>query len=275
MADFTIATLEARFSDEMAALIARHGGQPLPAPAVREEPDVDLAALGALLDAMEQGQVQVLLFQTGVGARALFAAAERLGRLDTLRAGLAAALVVVRGPKPLAALRQAGARVDVQTPAPYTTDQVLAALAGVDLAGKRVVVTRYGAPNPTLLDALRARGADPWELALYRWVLPDDREPLHRLIAALAAGQVDAVLFTSQVQVQHLFQVASERGQASALAEALRTRTCVGSVGPVVTRCLAQYGIAPHVEPQSPKMAPLVTAVLAHLRGAQGLAASA
>lgn len=271
MAEFTIATLEARFGEELGALIVRHGGRPFPAPAVREEPDVDLAKLGALLDALEQGQVQVLLFQTGVGARALFAAAERLGRLATLRAGLAACLVVARGPKPLAALRQVGVRVDVQTPSPYTTAEVLAALAGVDLRGKRVVVTRYGAPNPALVEALRARGADPWELALYRWVLPDDLAPLQRLIAALDAGQIDAVLFTSQVQVQHLFQVAAERGQAAALAEALRRRTCVGSVGPVVTRQLAVHGITPHVEPPSPKMAPLVTAVLAYLRQARGL----
>jgi len=70
----------------------------------------------------------VIIFQTGVGTRALLEAAERLGRREEFLAALAGRLVAVRGPKPAAVLRQAGVRMDVAAGDPSTTAELLTAL---------------------------------------------------------------------------------------------------------------------------------------------------
>src|SRR2546429_2222871 len=46
--------------------------------------------------------------------------------------------------------------------------------------------------------------------SVYQWVLPEDVAPLQSAVRELTAGKIDAVLFTTAVQVAHLFQVAAE-----------------------------------------------------------------
>src|SRR5436309_1619256 len=83
-------------------------------------------------------------------ARALFAATDALGLTGTLTTLLEAACVVVRGPKPTAALRARGVRIDRAAGDPFTTREVVAELADVPVDGRRVVVQRYGDANPDL-----------------------------------------------------------------------------------------------------------------------------
>jgi uroporphyrinogen-III synthase len=77
---------------------------------------------------------------------------------------------------------------------------------------------------------------------------------------------VDAVAFTSQIQARHLFQVAEAMGLAPSLAGALNSRTVVASVGPTCTGALQSFGVTPRVEPERPKMRPMVTALVRHFR---------
>ena len=121
-----VALLEARRSSELASLVETYGGVPRPAPALREEPVDDLEAIGRFLDAPRP---DVVVFQTGVGARALFRGVESLGRAGELRAALENATVAVRGPKPTAVLKELGVRIDLRAAEPYTTAELLAALA--------------------------------------------------------------------------------------------------------------------------------------------------
>jgi uroporphyrinogen-III synthase len=64
-------------------------------------------------------------------------------------------------------------------------------------------------------------------------------------------------MFTTQIQVAHLLQVAEGRGQAAAVRTGLG-RMVVASVGPTTSEALRQAGIAPDVEPVHPKMGFLV-----------------
>ena len=95
-----IALLETRMSGELAEMISRRGGEPLAAPAVREAPRDCRDQVEALIAALVDGSVQVVVFMTGVGATALFREAQRLGRLQELLDLLRAATTVCRGPKP-------------------------------------------------------------------------------------------------------------------------------------------------------------------------------
>lgn len=260
----TVAILEARTGAHLAELIARQGAVPLLAPALEEMPDVEPAALALLLQDWIARPFQMMIFQTGVGTRALFRVTDSLGSTSALLGLLAQATVVVRGPKPTGELNARGVRIDLRAASPFTSDTVMAAIAATPLAGARVVVQRYGEANRRLCEALTARGASVQEIATYRWALPQDTGPLERLIDALARSAVDAVVFTSAVQVKHLFAVAAQSARAAELPALLRG-LIVASIGPVCSRALEEHGITPTFEADPPKLGPLVAGLKAAL----------
>jgi uroporphyrinogen-III synthase len=252
-----VAILETRTGEHLAELIARRGGMPMRAPALEEVPDVDSDRLAALLDGSAAHPFTMAIFQTGVGTRALFEAAEGLGSTPALKRMLDRAVVVVRGPKPLGELNSRGVRIDLRAAAPFTTDMVLAAVAGIPLERGRVLVQRYGEANRKLCDALEARGAAVEEIATYRWALPPDVGPLMRLIDALAASKVDAVVFTSAVQVRNLYTIAERMNRGAGLTGFLGA-VVIASIGPVCTAALVEHGVKPTFEANPPKLGPLV-----------------
>ena len=236
----TVAILEARTGAHLAELVSRQGAVPLLAPALEEVPDVDPGALAILLEDWAAHPFQMMIFQTGVGTRALFQVTDSLGSTPALLRLLESAAVVVRGPKPTGELNARGVRSDIRAASPFTSDTILAAIAASPLAGARVVVQRYGEANRRLCEALRARGASVQEIATYRWAIPGDTGPLERLLDALARAAVDAVVFTSAVQVRHLFAVAERSARAGELPALLRG-LIVASIGPVCSRALASW----------------------------------
>jgi uroporphyrinogen-III synthase len=260
----TVAILEARTGEHLAELVSRQGAVSLLAPALEEVPDVDPAAVGVLLQDWVAHPFRMMIFQTGVGTRALFRVTDSLGSTQKLLGLLEQATVVVRGPKPTGELNARGVRIDVRAASPFTSETVMAAIAASPLTGARVVVQRYGEANRRLCEALTARGASVQEIATYRWALPEDTGPLERLIDALARSSVDAVVFTSAVQVKHLFAVA-ERMSRTAELPALLRGLIVASIGPVCSRALEERGITPTFEADPPKLGPLVAALKAAL----------
>jgi uroporphyrinogen-III synthase len=260
MKDKTIAILENRAGEQMAALIRKYGGTPIWAPALAEVPDVDPAHIAALFSEWELDPPAVFVFQTGVGVKALFAATDRLGLSDQMQQRLAAACVVVRGPKPTAALRARNVRIDLSAKDPYTTVEVLQELDARSLSGEFVVVQRYGETNWELQSALQKRGARVVEIATYRWNLPEDCTPLSRLIDALEQNSVDVVAFTSAVQAGNLFAFAATQGRREALKSGLN-RSLVASIGPVCSAALNKLEVRVDIEPQPPKLGPFVNAI--------------
>ncbi len=255
-----VAILESRTGAHLAELVERRGWVPMLAPALEEVPDLDASALESLLERWRSEPFDICIFQTGVGTRALFAAADSVSRADEFKERLTASRVVVRGPKPVGELNLRGIRIDVRAASPFTTDTVLAALADTPLQGAKVLVQRYGAANRALAQALEARGATVEEIATYRWALPENTQPLIDLLDALAAGRVDAAVFTSAVQIEHLHAVAERTGAAAHLAEQLN-RVIVASIGPVCSRALRERGITPTFEADPPKLGPLMAAL--------------
>ena len=256
----TIAILESRARESLADLVVKRGGVPFSAPALAEVPDVDRDALAAQVRAWEAAPPAVFIFQTGVGTRALFEAADALALTPSLLRTLDAAVVVVRGPKPTAALRARKVRIDRAASDPFTTVEVLAELADVPLDGRHVVVQRYGDANAQLTEALAARGATVAEVATYRWSLPADIGPLKALITALGRDEIDLVMFTSASQVHNLFAVAGTGAPADALRAAL-DRTRIASIGPVCSGALRTAGVHVDIEAQPPKLGPLMSAI--------------
>jgi uroporphyrinogen-III synthase len=254
-----VAFLEGRRAAELADLIARHNGVPLAAPCLREVHRPEAPELRRSIQVALDAEVRVFIFLTGVGTATVFEAARHMNREVELRRALERATVVVRGPKPTVILRKLGVRVHIEAPPPNTTTEVLTALESIDLRGVTVGVQLYGAPNPQLSQALRARGATVVELAPYVWDRPVDPKPILRLLEAFDAGAVDALLITSQAQVDNLFAVAAERGRTPDLRA-----VAVGAQGPVAEAALERRGIATAFRPAHGHMGALVLAAAAH-----------
>ncbi len=257
-----VATLEARMTGALASMISKRGGEPVCAPALREAPLDCADDVRYLLDKLESGSLDVVVFQTGVGARALFKEADRQGRLDFLLDSLRGVTTVCRGPKPTAALKQVDVQISTGIEAPYTTKELLDALTALPVMGKRLMALQYGERNAALMAALSEQCASVDELCLYEWQLPDDTAPMASLIDELLDGRIDVITFTSQVQIRHLYMVAAADGvPANELSDALNTRTIVCAVGPTCAAALADVGVATDTQPEYPKMGHMVNAL--------------
>ena len=264
MKDKTVAILESRARDQIAGLVRKYGGTPVSAPALAEIPEIDPAHIRELIQDWNSAPPDIFIFQTGVGTRALFAATDSMGLTDAFLRLLDAAQVLVRGPKPTAALRSRKVRIDLAASDPFTTHEVLVELANFPLPGKRVVVQRYGETNRELQAVLAAKGAQIVEITTYRWGLPDDITPLQRLIRALDRDEIDLVAFTSASQAINLFAVAQQDDNAASLRQSLG-RTLVASIGPVCSAALRKLAVRVDVEAQPPKLGPFIDAINAAL----------
>jgi uroporphyrinogen-III synthase len=259
-----VLALESRRAPELAKLISNYGGEPVVAPAMREVPLESNQEALAFAAALLAGKFDMVIFLTGVGTRALLGVVETAHERDEYTAALQRVKVVARGPKPVAALREIGITPTITAPEPNTWHELLRALddAGkasqeFGLQGKRVAVQEYGVSNPELLSGLRERGAVVTRVPIYQWALPEDLAPLRAAVKAIAKGEIDVALFTTSVQVTHLFQIAAEMSLEEPVRQGLG-RAIVASIGPTTSEELQRRGIRADLEPSHPKMGFLV-----------------
>ena len=260
-ANLRVLSLESRRSREMSQLIANNGGQPTVVASTREVPSGPNDEESAFAAGLLEGQFSVVIFMTGVGARALAQTIEATCPREKLVEALNKVTVVARGPKPVAVLREWGVRIVMTVPEPNTWRELLHALDEnkdkVPLKGAHVAVQEHGVPSKELYAGLAERGALVFPVPVYEWEPPEDTKPLKDAVRNLASGNFDVVLFTSSVQVHHLFRFADELGEHNNVAEGLR-RAVIGSIGPVTSETLREFGIMPDLEPSHPKMGFLV-----------------
>jgi uroporphyrinogen-III synthase len=252
-----VAILEARMAAELACVVERYSGVPYCVPALREvERDRrdEVARTIAWLGGTER---RLVIFLSGAGVDALFRIASALGREEELRAGLARADLVCRGPKPLDALTMRGVVANACVQEPYTSREVVRALEAVPPVLEALVV-QHGERSVAVVEWLARRRVRVRELSLYEWALPEDLAPLARLVDEIIERRVGAVAFTSQIQARHLLAVADGLRKKKDLLRALQTHTLVAAIGPNCSEALRALGIPSHVVPAKPRMRPLV-----------------
>lgn len=265
-----IALPETRELDVLAGLLERRGAQVLRCPLVtiRDVPDAAPVErwLRAFIDAVPD---DFILF-TGEGVRRLVSFAQRAGMRDAFVAALGKTRKIARGPKPGRALREIGLTTDMVGAAP-TTDGIIKTLEGLDLTGRDIAVQLYGEdPNLRLMDYLAQRGVRPRVVAPYIYATQAETAAVVQLIHSMAAGEVDAIAFTSTPQVRRLQEVAKETASDVQLAQGL-ARVKVAAIGPVVAEDLRQRHIRVDVMPkESFFMKPLVTELIAALAPTAG-----
>ena len=257
-----VLVLESRRARELGLIVTSYGGEPLVAPSMREVPIESNAEAVRFIDDLIAGEFDVVILLTGVGSRVLLDIVQRVqGTRKRLIEALKETVVVCRGPKPLAVMREIDVPVFLTAPEPNTWRELLAALderkSELSLDGLNVAVQEYGASNPDLLAGLESRGAKVTPVPVYQWALPEDVEPLRKAARAIAEGELDVVLFTTATQAVHLMKVAAELRLADRVLAGLQ-RMVVGSIGPTTSEELRQRGIPIDLESSHPKMGYLV-----------------
>ena len=255
-----VLSLESRRAKEVEKLIRTYGGQPFVVPFMRE---VKLESNHAALDFADRlmrGELDVVIFMTGVGVRALLDIVDTRYERNSFLAALGKIKIVTRGSKPEAALRELKLRSVATAVEPTTWHELMTALQGYfgeSLETQRIALQEYGASNPELLAELTERCASVLKVPVYQWALPHDLQPLRECVHGITHASVDVILFTTAVQVIHLMLIAQEMNQVTEMLAGLRSMVVV-SVGPTTTAELLHYGITPDFEPSRPKMGFLV-----------------
>jgi uroporphyrinogen-III synthase len=247
-----VLSLESRRSAEIEKLIRAQRGEPFVAPSMREVPLEGNSAAFAFAERLFGGEFDMMILLTGVGTRLLNQTLEIRHPSGAFADALRKLTVVARGSKPMAVLREWNVPVSIAVPEPNTWKEILASLDG--RTERHIAVQEYGRSNPELIDGLRARGAAVTSVPVYQWDLPADTEPLRTAVRKLVNGEFDVILFTTSIQVAHLFKIAES---AAALRAALN-KIVIASVGPTTTETLADFGLKADLEPSHPKMGFLV-----------------
>ena len=265
-AGLTIAAFESRMADQMARLIARHGGKPLVAPSLQEIPlENNTEALDFAKDLMA-GTVDLLILLTGVGTRTLVDVWKTRFTLEAIQQALTKTTLVCRGPKPIAALKELGLKPHITVPEPNTWRDILHTLDDwrpEGLSGLRIAVQEYGIANSDLAQGLTERGARVRSVAVYRWALPDDVDPLKQTLRSIVDGNVSVLLFTSAAQVDHIVKLLDAADELAAFRDALG-KTMVASIGPITSQRLRHHHFPVDFEPSHAKMGILVKEASEH-----------
>src|SRR5512141_11746 len=254
----TVAAFESRMASEITRLIERYGGNPLVSPALREIPlDDNSAALKFGVRLMTE-RVDLLILLTGVGTTALFDLLKTRYPWPSIVTALKETAIIARGPKPVAALKALGLQPTLTVPEPNTWVDLVSTLDEYrPVKGLRVAVQEYGASNPDLLEALKQRGAEVFQVPIYRWALPEDLGPLRQALDDVIAGKVSVLLITNAAQVDHVMQILGKDAKVEPFRAALK-KMVVASIGPTASEQLRHYEWPIDLEPSHPKMGVLV-----------------
>ena len=253
-----VASFESRRAADMTKLIEKSGGVPFVSPSMREVALEDTSSLSDFARQIQTGQVDIVIFMTGVGLQHMMEAILQTEDRDRFLHSLRDIATVARGPKPVAAMKTYGLVPSHRVPEPNTWRELLSTLDDqLSVYNQTVAVQEYGQSNPSLIAGLEARGAKVIPLQVYRWELPEETELLDENIRAIIRGERDIAMFTSAHQATNLLHRARDLDCHAELQAGFR-KVVVCSVGPTTSERLRQLGLQVDLEPTHPKMGTLV-----------------
>jgi uroporphyrinogen-III synthase len=253
-----VLSLESRRAELMEQLIRRSGGNSFVAPSVQEIPFGNNEEVYGWAERLFAGDFDMMVLMTGVGLRYLRDAVVDRYSQEAFAEALRKLTIVSRGPKPVVVLHELGVKGQITIPEPNTWKEIVPVIAG--RLERRITIQEYGRENPEFVAALKELGAQVTPIAIYRWTLPDDLEPLREAVRRIADRECEVVIFTTSIQLVHLLEVAGQMGCAREVRDALREDLVVASVGPIMNAALAEEGIEADIVPMHPKMGLLVRA---------------
>jgi len=248
-----VAIIENRYPEQLTQLLERQGAVVVSVPLLKETPVEDAAGARRFLSICDNMPIDYLVFYTGVGVDILSKQIRKPEVLERSR-------ILARGPKAVNALKRAGLRVDLVADS-ATTEGMIRTLSREPLKGKTVLVQLYGAENTELSTALQKKGATVIGVSIYSYSQASSTDAIESLVKQILAKEIHALVFTSATQVPFFFESAAQWADNSAFRAVLNDDVVLVSVGEVTTNALKAAGVQPRVEPEDPKMGPMVKAL--------------
>ncbi len=243
---------------ETARMLRARGAVPVLAPAIEIHPPRDPKKLTRAVERM--GEALCVVFTSANGVERTWAEIAWQGK--DARA-LGGAMVAAIGPGTAKALALRGVTADVvakEFKQEGLADELLAAFArrASPTDRTRVMLLRAEVARDALPAALRAAGYEVDVVAAYETRAPEPSEG-SKLAAALEAGEIDVVTFTSSSTADNVAEILGPD------APALLAHAIVASIGPVTSKTCEKRGIRVDVTAGTYTLAGLMEAIEGHI----------
>ena len=254
-----VVTRAAEQAGAFSALLEGDGARVIEAPTIVIEPPQSSAPLDAALADLHRFTWAIFTSVNGVAM-----VDRRLSGLGRAWSDFGGIRVAAIGPATAAALDAHGVRAEI-VPGEYRAEGLVERLRGLVGTGDRILLPRAAETRDVLVTELGRLGAEVIEVAAYRTRPPDGVSGTLR--AALAAGEVDAVTFTSSSTARNFARLftGDER-------QAWFTGVTVASIGPITAATAAEHGFATTVMPSDYTIPALARAIARHFAARTGAA---
>lgn len=226
-----VITRAASQAPELAARLRALGAEVVEFPTILIRPAEDYAPLDQAIGRLES--YDWLIFTSVNGVRFFL---ERLDRSPKDLRALRARVCAI-GPATRGALEALHLKVDL-VPEEYVAESLVAAFAGEELEGKRILLPRAAAARDVVPAELRRKGAQVDVVEAYRTVIPEDA-PARAAAVFRADARPDWITFTSSSTVQNFVQ---------AVGNDVLSGVRLASIGPVTSATARRLGLEVSVE---------------------------
>lgn len=252
--------------EEMTILIEKQGGTPL----IRSlQGTVFLAEkeVEPVLKQVTTEKIDMFIFTTGIGLETLVNVSEKLGVKETFFRVLQNADVASRGYKTLGALKKLGIE-PMATDEDGTTNGLMKALSEYDFHEKKVAIQLHGDPAPNLRAFLKEKGATVIPILPYQHIGPDEKI-VKLLCEEMVTRKVDAICFTTAVQVRSFFDYGRKNDLYEEIKAAFLDHVLAVAVGKVTAEALRDEGVINYLTPEYERMGAMIMELSKHYKGEQ------
>ncbi|UOR12800.1 uroporphyrinogen-III synthase [Halobacillus amylolyticus] len=198
------------------------------------------------------------IFTTGIGAKALADSSVEAGLYPAFIEKLNETNLAIRGKKTLNWCKNNAVQVSMVSE-DGTMENLLRTFADEQIAGKRprVFLQAYNQDDAKLKDELEKIGCSVYLSQPYFYEAPIP-QILNELKKAVIEQSLDAVVFTSKTQVKNLL---ADYPDTQKIIQAFNKQVLAVAVGKVTANELKRNGILNVLQPDHPKMGPMVVAL--------------
>lgn len=254
-------------TDEMAEIIERRGGVPL-VRSLQGLTDSDPVEVEEDVKRFIEQGADWFIFTTGIGFEAMIQAAERLNTVSEFEKRLKETKIACRGYKTNAYLKKSGIH-PVVCDDDGTIASMIEKLELFDFTDQKVWIQLHGELSSQLHQFIQSKGSMDVQVVLpYRYHAPE-QETLASLMNELILREVDAVCFTTRVQVGYLFDYAKEHGREEELKSVFDQDVLAAAVGKVTAEALQDKGVSRIIVPEKERMGALIVEIAHYYEGQQ------